>query len=455
MDERREKLLELDKEVLADALLKVAMHSEEAEETITRMVSTPSENQGRVKRKIATLRDRGAFYDWRAAASFARELEGMVEAIEASAEDPKEGVELLADFFESDQSAIESCDDSNGEVGDIFRNYATEVFAAFGQQCKDKAWLSDVVLRLWVEDNYGVRERILENARAMFPAKIMRDMATRLWAQANEISAAEEHSEYKRRKFLTGVQTLARQLGDAPLYERAMRAAWTDLPAAFCLDIATVYLETGDAVTALKWAEEVAEDDHRASERDDLLYAIYEKQKNREALEEVAWRIFHRNRNERTLDKLLKAIGKKKRTVVLEQECKAILAAGKLSYSDASFLVEVDRLDDAARYVMMHADALNGDHYYYLFPLAEAMEQGKHWLPAVLCYRALTNSILLRGVSKYYHHGVKYLRQLDKIAGKVDDWRNIASHGEFLKTVSTEHKRKRSFWERYGRLPES
>ncbi len=455
MNGYREKLLELDKEILVDTLLRVSTYSETAMEVIMRLANTPSENSELVKRKIARLKDQDVFYDRRSSRAFAQELENMVEAIEVSAEDPNEGIERLADFFACDRSVIESCDDSDGLVGDVFRSYATEVFAAFGQKCADKAWLSDVVLRLWAGDDYGVRERLLEKAEAMFPKETMRNMAKQLWARADHVSDAEEHPAYRRRKFFNGVMMLARQLQDAPLYEKAMRAAWTDLPLAFCLDIGRVYLEAGDAVSALEWANKDAGDDSRISERDELLYDIFKQQKDRKALEEVAWRIFRRTRNARNLDKLLHAIGKKHRAVVLEQECTAILETDALSYSDASFLLEVNRLEDAARYILKHAADLDGGHYYYLLPLAEAMERARYWLPAVLCYRALIDSILQRAVSKYYHHGVKYLRQLDNIACKVEDWNNFPNHSEYSSALAAAHKRKRSFWDRYGGFPKS
>jgi len=88
---------------------------------------------------------------------------------------------------------------------------------------------------------------------------------------------------------------------------------------------------------------------------------------------------------------------------------------------------------------------------YSLLPLAECMERAERRLAATVIYRALTVSILKRAVTKYYHHGVRYLRQLDVIAGKISEWRVFMDRKEYLDFLRQTHGRKSSFWKQYGR----
>ncbi len=57
-----------------------------------------------------------------------------------------------------------------------------------------------------------------------------------------------------------------------------------------------------------------------------------------------------------------------------------------------------------------------GNRYSTLIKYSEAFEQRDKLVMCSLNYRALVDSILARALSKYYHHAVKYLKKLDKIA---------------------------------------
>lgn len=93
---------------------------------------------------------------------------------------------------------------------------------------------------------------------------------------------------------------------------------------------------------------------------------------------------------------------------------------------------------------------MDGDLYTVLLPLTESMEQGERWLAAVIIYRALLESILRRAQTRYYHHGVRYLRRLDDLASKVENWREFLPHDSYKQGLLKDHGRKRSFWSRYN-----
>lgn len=135
---------------------------------------------------------------------------------------------------------------------------------------------------------------------------------------------------------------------------------------------------------------------------------------------------------------------------MIEQTAAAILRAEKFSSSDARFLTSTGRLADTETYILTHVAQLNGDEYYSLLPLAECMEEDSRWLAATVIYRALIESTLQRKVSKYYHHGVRYLCKLDAIAPQITDWQGHGNHTEFLLRLRAVHGRKSSFWAQYA-----
>ena len=95
------------------------------------------------------------------------------------------------------------------------------------------------------------------------------------------------------------------------------------------------------------------------------------------------------------------------------------------------------------------AEQLDGDHYGSLLSLAKAMESESRNLVASLMYRSLLISILERGYTKAYPHGIRYLMKLDKLAEAIIDWKKFINHEAFKDQILQAQGRKRSFWSKY------
>jgi hypothetical protein len=113
-DSRKQKLINLGSATLAEALLTLAVHSEEADGLIEQLIATPKENVHRFKKKLSSLKHSRRFIDWRGASSFARELEMLLQDVKAGVDNPLTGIELVAAFYEADNTIFEMCDDSSG-----------------------------------------------------------------------------------------------------------------------------------------------------------------------------------------------------------------------------------------------------------------------------------------------------------------------------------------------------
>ena len=441
----RNRLIELGPERLTDVLLNLADRHRDAEAIVKRLTATPQENTKRFKAKLAGIKRRRRFLGRGASFAFADELRGLLQDLRAGIHDYLMGVRLVVEFYKADDAIFRQCDDSYGNIGDIFRIDASNLFVSFAANCDDKEELIDLVLELNREDEYGVRDSLFQCASEYLPDEAMRSMVDRLWDLSRK-----ETDEDRTLHWISGVESLARQMKDAPLYEKARLALWPELSAAACIDIARIYLETGDAQTALKWLRRIPNRDHfKVHEQDDLLLTVYKTIGDQEKLESVAWRIFRRDRTEHTLACLLDAIGEDMRDQVIEGEIRAILESDHLSYSDATFLIEINHLDEAESYLLDRWEQLDGDLYTSLLPLADHMEASRRWVTASVLYRALLDSILRRGKSKYYTHGVRYLKKLDTLDLRIHDWRNISPHREYTQVLRKNHGRKTSFWSRY------
>ncbi|MGV8082790.1 MAG: DUF6880 family protein [Coriobacteriia bacterium] len=261
-------------------------------------------------------------------------------------------------------------------------------------------------------------------------------------------SAAFEKPEGHPRE---AIESLARQVGDAELFEHTRLATWPGTPGvAACVDIAEVYLETGSTERALAWLDRIPVDEtFQAGKRDTLLLIAYGILGRVDEQADVAMRMFRRNRTDASLEDLIAILGEEHRDEVIAGEVEAILAEERFSITNAQFLVDLGKLDEAERYMLDRLEQINGDHYYWLAPLAKDLEDVRP-LASTAAYRALLDSILGRGRSQAYGYGVHYLRKLEHMATSMEDWGPLVGHEVYAQRVREQHKRKYSFWGRYN-----
>jgi len=443
--DRKQKLIELGRETLADALLELAVYSDKANDLIERLIATPMENLKRFEKKLEGLINSGRFIDWRGASSFAGELEMLLQDLKSGVDDPLTGLERVAAFYEADHVLFDMCDDSSGYLGDVFHRSAKELFMHYATRCADKGKIADIILKLNQEDSYGVRDSLIDCAGAFLPEEDIRRMIARL-----QKKAGKEKGDYGKQHHLLLVESLARQIKDAKLFEKTRIASRGKLSTAAFVDIARVYLECGDVEAAHLWIKKIPEaDTFNADERDRALLEIYQKQGNAKKLTELLYRNFRSCHSVETLQALLDVIGQDKRDEVINDGVVHILRTDQLSESDAEFLVAIGKMDEAENYFLKHADQLEDAFYGSLLPLAGAMESENRPLAASLIYRGLLVSILKRGYTKAYPHGIRYLNKLDQLAATVSGWKEFAHHDAFKNQIYRDHGRKHSFWSKY------
>jgi hypothetical protein len=126
-ENRKKRLIDLGAEALADALLELANFHHAADDLVERMIATPTENIYRFKLKLAGIKRSQGFVSWGESAGFARELEILLQDLKAGVNDPQKGAELVVSFYETDKGALGNCDDSDGNVGDVYRYDAKEL----------------------------------------------------------------------------------------------------------------------------------------------------------------------------------------------------------------------------------------------------------------------------------------------------------------------------------------
>lgn len=446
-EEKKNKLIEMGSDVLADALLKLAEYDNRADRLVERLTSDPNDIVKKFRRRISGLKRRTRFIHWRESRQFAAELDELLEDLEEANPEPCVGMALVASFLETDHAIFGNCDDSSGHISDIYRYGAHNLFAQYASSCQDKKKVLALLMKTYSNDPYGVREGLMDKAREM-----LGDNDAKNAIHLFEILAVEEADEYQKRHLQRAIEALARQTGNAKLFEKVRLESQQEPGTSTCLDITRIYLESGDPQNALEWVNRIPSDEtFMDRERRELLQEIYGQMGDSRKEAEMAWLTFRNSRSLLTLDKLLKIIGEEKRDQVIEDEAAHIIDDGTEDYSEIQFLIDVKKFDEAEICILVKAGTktLNGDFYSTLLPMAKAMESEDRLLAAYVIYRALLESILDRKFYKAYPHAAKYLRKLDMLALEIDDWQDLGEHGGYHVWLNQVHGKKSSFWRHY------
>ncbi|MDF7798278.1 hypothetical protein P4C99_02315 [Pontiellaceae bacterium B1224] len=443
-DERIQQLAELGADVLAETLVELTASNEAVEDIVERLLAPPAANAIRFHKKLAALKSRRYFYNWRESSAFVMKLESILADIQSANPSPKKGVEMVLKLFDADSDCFEQCDDSGGDVGGFFSYSAAPLLVEYAKKCSEKTWVCERILQSVLNDAYGVREVLFDRLGDCVPADEIRSIL-------NQLLASPASDEYTQRQQFRYAETLARQLNDAPLFEKLREKGWSNLNAAASVDIARVYFESGDSETALERLNRIAPDDtFHAYERDRLFAEIYKKTGDKEHLAELLKNNLRKHHTVGVLNELLEVNGHDQRDEIVREEISHILQQSDLNPTDLEFLLETGHISAAEEYVLSRSDQLDGNCYTTLPPLAKQFETAKRPFAAALIYRALLTSILDRGYSKAYYHAARYLKKLDKLSLKTEDWQGYSSHDNFKSSLSEKHKRKHSFWAKYN-----
>ena len=161
---RRRQLIALGAEKLADHLLALSEHNDEALSLVIAISANPDEVVASFRRKITQLRSQDYWIEWNETSAFARRLETLCSQIGASTVDASTGFALAVEFIECDEDIMERCDDSDGEVGDVFTGCLTDLFHTFAKDVEERDLVMESLITLTEHDQYGVRDMLVEGA---------------------------------------------------------------------------------------------------------------------------------------------------------------------------------------------------------------------------------------------------------------------------------------------------
>jgi len=145
-------------------LLDLAEWSKDAEQVIESLPTSTDEAIATSRRKLTGIKRPARFYDRSSASHFANELDSLLDLLRKPGLDPEETLKVLVSFFEADSKLKEMADDSNSDMGYLFKQSAPNLLVEVAQKVTDQNLLSKAIKKLYTSNNYGVRDTIVDRA---------------------------------------------------------------------------------------------------------------------------------------------------------------------------------------------------------------------------------------------------------------------------------------------------
>lgn len=444
---RREALVRLGAERLADALLLWAEHAQPLARALELMIEEgdPKRLAAALRRRIDSLARDDGYVPYAGSREFAREIGNLVDTIRARllAHDPLAAFELADALLKADAAIIERADDSDGDVADVLRDAAALWIEAAARRPEPLDW-EELIFERISQAVYGVRNPLLAGAGALLEEAGLRRLVARFEEVAER--AESDRPQGQRWPVLDGwveIALLARALRDPALHESAVTRLGGRARGMPQREIAEFYLECGDPAGALEFLERSPKS---SNDPDWSLRArCHAALGQREAQIDALWHAFDRTLWWDTYEELL-ALHAPEEVERVRQRARECALHFRHAISSIQFLLRAGWPDEAERRALDQAVEFTDAGYHGLLGLTEQARAAGRPRIEVLCYRALLLDILETARSRAYHHAASYLLALEKLDAKIAPGDPLGRHAEFILPVREKHRRKASFW---------
>lgn len=434
---------------------------------------SPRDAAREVTKRLTSIARARTFVDWQNRKPLVADLQMQHRAImeQIAPHDPAEALELLWRFMALARPVFERCDDSSGIVSDIFHQACADLGEVAVAAKPDPGVLAERVFDALQDNGYGqhdgliaiiapalgaegiarLKELVEDLGRSPVPVPPKSDWKAVGWGSGGTTYEHEMEERSRQSMLKTALQDIADAQGDADAFIAQYEPEVRKVPK-IAAEIAGRLLAAGRAGDALGFIEraEVKPDRWIAREWQDARIAVLEALGRTDEAQAFRWACFERDLTPDYLRAYLKRLPD---FDDIEAEERALdHAAGQASLLAAlGFFLEWPSTDRAARLLIDRQAEIDGNHYEFLVPAAEALSERHPPLAATLALRAMIDFALIQARTKRYGHAARHLATCADLARRIEDFAPVESHDAYLAKLKQDHGRKSGFWGQVGR----
>ncbi len=403
--------------------------------------NNPKELAKTIRQQLSALKAKKRSFHFRDSARISPQLHDILDRIEKDLLplDSEAALKLLAVFVESDAAFFGHVDDSSGMMGDAFRRAAELLGKA--SEAAGKPREAGIILRRLLEKNdYGVRDAVYDQARALLPESQLRQLIDE-WRKALAARPGNDDHDFERYSLKIRLEQIAKSLGDPDLYVEIKLDGkpTTDIPA-FALDIAKLYLAAEQPEKALAHLPQ-SSSGHWQNEIQRMKIAIYEALGDRDTANAIRLDLFRNDPCTAGERDYLECLAEAERPVAAAELRRMVDDGPYPWYTKARYYIDANDLAAAAEAIETHAAQVLQYESYYHTDFAKALA-AKHPRAATILLRGATDQTVQKANSKYYPRAVRSIKKLVLLSDQIDDWGTLETHEDWWRSFSEKHRRK-------------
>ena len=387
-----------------------------------------------VRKRLAAIARSSTFLDSARRKALLKDLEAQQQAISGpiATDHPTLAVELQVRLLELAEGVLDRSSDSTGALLSLFQRAACELATLTAAAGTPSQELAEHAAELLQENGYGQFDDLIPALAPVLGEAGLRQLEEALLERGGVDRLALEQ--------------LALGRGDLDGYLALFEApqlSWPDTAA----QVAAQLLQGGrpeQALAVLDQADKAlpllyAEDWHMTR------LAVLEALGRHEDAQHHRWEVFTGTLSIPLLRDYLRRLDD---FTDVEAEERAMAVAEQHAEPQAAlqFLVFWPALPRAARYVIEHCEAWDGDAYEIEEPAAERLS-ADYPLAASLLLRAMVVFALSTGRSRRYRYAAEHLRQCERLEARIEDWQGMETHSSFVGRLREAFGQMWSFWQ--------
>jgi Family of unknown function (DUF6880) len=429
--------------------------------------AAPETMAAEVRKRLTQIGRARSFADWSKVRDLAADLEAQRRVIidKVAKIAAAEALELMWRFMDLAEAVHERCDDSNGVIGDVFRDACRDLGPLTQATKPDRVALADRVFAALNENGYGQYDHLIETLSPSLGVKGLDHLKARFtelsttpverpssekrkvigWGTGGPLYEDEIKASSRKSTIRLALMEIADAQGDVDAFIDQYDEKTRKVPK-IAAEIARRLLAASRAEEALRTIEAA---EHRRNgwpdiDWEDARIDVLEALGRGDEAQAARWSCFERALSAEHLRAYLKRLPE---FDDVEAETRALDYAERYGslLQTLAFLVSWPALDRAARVVTKRAAELDGDHYEILAPAADALA-GKHPLAATLALRAMIDFTLAKARSSRYRHAARHFMECESLAVAIRDFGTFETHTAYAARLKAQHARKSAFW---------
>ena len=455
---------------LAELLIEISTGSAVAKRRLRLELAgaqSPKEAGREVAKRLTSIARARSFVNWKNRKPLVTDLESQLRAIkeQIARDDPAEGLALLWRFMQVATPLFERCDDSSGIVIGVFHDACAllgEIALVAGTPPEA---LADATVEALRDNGYGQYDGLIAILTPALGAEGLELLKQRIEMMAatpvpvprkGEWEAVEYGSggttyahemEERSRQSMVGMalKDIADAMGDVDAFIAQYDPKTRKVPK-IAAEIAARLLAAGRAEDALGFIERAEVDNDRWVPREwqDTRLDVLEALDRKEEAQSFRRSCFESTLNSEYLRDFLKRLPDFD-DIEAEERAMDHAAAHSRVTPALGFFLDWPSPDRAARLLIDRRSEINGDHYEFLVPAAEALSE-RHPLAATLALRSMIDFTLSKARSKRYGYAAQHLAECAALASRIENYGTFEPHATYVARLKQEHGRKSGFW---------